>query len=188
MKRVLLMTILFANIAYAATQEAIFAGGCFWCMQSDFDKLPGVVNTMVGYDGGTTPNPTYELVSGHGSGYSEVVKVVFDDKKISYKELINYFFHHVDPTNQYGQFCDNGSQYTTKIFYLNNLQKKDALIELSLIKEKFSKVYTEVLPSTKFYMAEDYHQKYYKKNPIRYRFYRLNCGRDTQIRKVWNEK
>lgn len=188
MKKLLLILCLCSGFTYAKNQEAIFAGGCFWCMQSDFDKLQGVVSTFVGYDGGTIQNPTYELVSGHSSGYSEVVKVVFDDKKVSYKQVVNYFFHHVDPTNPNGQFCDNGPQYTTKIFYLNSTQKTEALSQLNLVKKQLPNSYTEVLPSTKFYMAEDYHQKYYQKNPNRYEFYRWNCGRDAQVRKVWSEK
>ena len=111
-----IMLLMLTSASYAARQDAIFAGGCFWCMQADFDKLAGVTQTVSGYDGGTKSNPTYEIVSGHDSGYSEVVKVSYDDSKVSYSKLVDYFLHHIDPTDAAGQFCDKGPQYTSKIF------------------------------------------------------------------------
>ena len=183
-----IMLLMLTSASYAARQDAIFAGGCFWCMQADFDKLAGVTQTISGYDGGTLPNPTYEIVSGHDSGYSEVVKVSYDDSKVSYSQLVDYFLHHIDPTDAVGQFCDKGPQYTSKIFYLNEAQKQQATAQLAIIKPQLKTVYTTILPSTKFYPAEEYHQDYYKKNSTRYHFYRWNCGRDAKIKEVWNAK
>lgn len=184
----LLFLLMFTGAAYAANTDAIFAGGCFWCMQADFDKLPGVTKTVAGYDGGIQPNPTYEIVSGHNSGYSEVVKVSYDDKKISYAQLVDYFLHHIDPTDPEGQFCDKGPQYTSKIFYLNETQKQQAAVELAIAKQQLKTVYTNILPTTKFYPAEEYHQDYYKKNSARYHFYRWSCGRDAKVKEVWDAK
>lgn len=182
----LLGLILITNLTYA--QEAIFAGGCFWCLEADFDKLPGVVKTIAGYDGGQSKNPTYEEVSSGATNYAESVKVIYDPNKVDYPTLLNYFWRHIDPTVKDAQFCDHGRQYRTAIFYLNAQQKQQALASLEQIKKQFPAVYTEVVPSTQFYPAEEYHQNYYQKNPIRYKFYRLNCGRDNRIKEIWHDK
>jgi peptide-methionine (S)-S-oxide reductase len=175
-------------IVSAATETAIFASGCFWCAQADFDKMPGIVSTTVGYDGGTTPNPDYNQVSSGDTNYAEAIKITFDTRKISYAQVLDYFWHHIDPTVSDAQFCDHGHQYRSAIFYLNDIQKKEALQSAVIIKKQFPNVYTEISSSTKFYPAEAYHQNYYKKNPIRYHFYRSNCGRDSRIKEVWHEE
>jgi peptide-methionine (S)-S-oxide reductase len=172
--------------------KAIFAGGCFWCMQSPFDKLKseGVISTRVGYTGGTLASPTYEEVSAGNSGHRESVEITFDSKKITYKKLLDVFWHNIDPFNSYGQFCDNGEQYTSAVFYLNESQKKDyeeVLEKLKKEKKWTEKVTTVLLPAKDFYPAEDYHQSYYLKNPVKYHFYRENCGRDTRLNKIWHQ-
>jgi peptide-methionine (S)-S-oxide reductase len=176
-----------ATAAPAKTATAIFAGGCFWCVESDFEKLPGVLGAESGYTGGKTLNPTYEEVSAGGTGHAESVRVTYDPSKVSYAVLLDYFWHHVDPTVKDRQFCDTGNQYRTAIFYANEAEhklvedSKAAILKAGKIKE----IYTEIAPAAKFYPAEDYHQDYYKKNPIRYRFYRANCGRDNRVAEVW---
>lgn len=169
-------------------KEAIFAGGCFWCMQSDFRQLPGVVNVVLGYDGGTVKNPTYEAVSSGQTNYAESVKVFYNASQVDYKMLLDYFWYHVDPMAQDAQFCDHGHQYRSAIFYLNNQQKQDALASKMAIKKLFPKVYTEVAPSTHFYDAQAYYQDYAKKNPIQYKYSRWRCGRDAQLAKIWHGK
>lgn len=170
-----------------STASAVFAGGCFWCLEADFKKLPGVLAAESGYAGGTVVNPTYEQVSAGQSGHIESVKVTYDPAKVSYAALLDYFWHHVDPTVQNRQFCDVGSQYRTAIFIENNQQRaavetsKVAILKAGIIK----KIYTESIPLTKFYPAEEYHQDYYKKNPVRYNFYRSGCGRDARVAEVW---
>lgn len=185
---IFLLGVMLSPLALAQNAEAIFAGGCFWCMQADFDKLPGVIQTIAGYDGGQTKNPNYEAVSAGTTNYAESVKVIYDPNKISYKALVNYFWHHIDPTVKDSQFCDQGKQYRTAIFYLNNSQKEQALTSLQDIKKQFTNIYTEISPSTQFYPAEEYHQKYYQKNPAHYKFYRFSCGRDARVVEVWHEK
>ncbi|MBY0545640.1 MAG: peptide-methionine (S)-S-oxide reductase MsrA [Gammaproteobacteria bacterium] len=188
-KRILLLIVLsFPLSGYAATETANFAMGCFWCAQSDFDKLPGVIKTTVGYDGGTTLNPTYESVSAGTTNYAESIQVTFDDTKVTYPQVLNYFWHHIDPTTQDAQFCDHGHQYRSAIFYLTPTQKQQALASLDAIKKQFPTVYTEITPSTTFYPAETYHQDYYKKNPVRYHYYRWRCGRDARVTKIWGDK
>ena len=182
---VFLLCFFLSTLAVAKTETAIFAAGCFWCSQADFDKVKGVVKTVVGYDGGTSKNPTYEKVSAGGTNYAESVKVIYNPQKVTYKQLLNYFWHHTDPTVQNAQFCDHGRQYRSAIFYLNNQQKQQALASLQQVKKRFPQVYTQITPSTTFYPAEKYHQDYYKKNPVRYRFYRWNCGRDARLQEVW---
>jgi len=189
MRKIIILILLgWSAISHASTEQAVFAGGCFWCMQADFDKLNGVESTIAGYDGGTAPNPTYETVSAGSSGYSEVVKVIFDNKKITYSQVVNYFLHHVDPTNNIGQFCDTGSQYKSKVLYLNPGQQQQALSEFKKAQKQVKPFYTELVPATTFYPAEDYHQEYYRKNDYRYHFYRWNCGRDAKVKEVWGEK
>jgi peptide-methionine (S)-S-oxide reductase len=171
----------------APTASAVFAGGCFWCLEADFEKLPGVLAAESGYAGGTVVNPTYEQVSAGNSGHIESVKIIYDPAKVSYATLLDYFWHHVDPTVQNRQFCDVGSQYRTAIFVENDAQRaaveasKAAILKAGVVK----KIYTETIPLTKFYLAEDYHQDYYKKNPIRYNYYRSGCGRDARVAEVW---
>ena len=191
MKRVfLILLIVFGllsfDITFADNKVAIFSGGCFWCMQSDFDKLAGVKKTVVGYDGGTRENTTYQLVSSGQTKHVESLKVFYNADKISYKKLLNYFWKNIDPTVANAQFCDHGEQYRSVIFYLNNNQKTMAFESLNIVRHYFKHVYTQILPSTHFYLAEKYHQNYYKKNPVRYKFYRWNCGRDKQLQKVWH--
>lgn len=173
--------------SFAATSTATFAGGCFWCTQSDFDKVPGVVKTTAGYTGGTVAHPTYEQVSHGGTGHYESVEVIFDPSKVSYEQLLTYFWHTIDPTNDKGQFCDIGDQYRAVIFYHDETQKRLAeASKAELIKSgRFKQVVTQSLPAGVFYPAEEYHQSYYQKNPIRYHFYRFNCGRDQRLSQLW---
>lgn len=172
------------------TATAIFAGGCFWCTESDFEKVPGVISAESGYTAGKTANPTYEQVSNGGTGHTEAVRVIYDPKKVTYEALLEYFWKTIDPTVKDEQFCDRGSQYRSAIFYDNQEQK--LLIEASraaLLKSGQVKViHTEIAPRTMFYVAEDYHQDYYKKNPIRYKYYRTNCGRDARLAQIWGKK
>ncbi len=169
-------------------ETATFAGGCFWCMESPFDKLPGVVSVTVGYTGGTTKNPTYEQVSAGGTGHAESVQILFDPKVIGYGRLLNVFWHNVDPTVEDRQFCDSGHQYRTAIFYHSDEQKKTAeksKAALSATKSFPDPIVTEIVPAGTFYPTEEYHQHYYKKNPLRYKYYRLSCGRDKRLHDLW---
>ncbi|MBL7481463.1 peptide-methionine (S)-S-oxide reductase MsrA [Legionella bononiensis] len=174
--------------SFGKTEQAIFAGGCFWCMEADFDHLPGVISTTSGYDGDTIKNPTYEQVSAGGTNYAESVLVEFDSNKVSYKQLVDYFFRHIDPTTKDGQFCDQGHQYRSAVFYLNNEQKTVAEAVKNSLMHTVPKIYTEIVPSTQFYPAEEYHQNYYQKNPIRYKYYRYRCGRDARVEEVWSHE
>jgi peptide-methionine (S)-S-oxide reductase len=174
--------------ASAGLEKAAFAGGCFWCMQGPYDNLPGVVSTTVGYTGGEKANPTYHEVGAGGTGHIESIEIVFDPKKVSYEKLLDVFWHNVDPTNPYGQFCDNGSQYHTAIFFENDAQRaaaeasKKVLAASGVLKKPIA---TEILKAGIFWKAEEYHQSYYKKNPIRYNFYRSGCGRDARLKEIW---
>ena len=173
----------------APKQEiATLAGGCFWCVESDLEKIPGVLSVVSGYSGGTTKNPTYKQVSSGKTGHIESVRVTFDPEKISYQKLLESFWKIVDPTDSGGQFVDRGHQYSTAIFFHNQKQKKIALKSKKQLQEsrRYKKpVITPIIPSSTFYPAEEYHQDYYKKNPIRYRFYRYRSGRDQFLKKVW---
>ncbi len=171
-------------------EKATFAGGCFWCMEAPFDSLPGVVSVTVGYTGGELKNPTYEQVSAGGTGHAESVQIVYDPQKISYEKLLDVFWHNIDPTTADRQFCDTGHQYRTAIFYHTPEQRR--LAEQSKAPLEKSKpfsgpIVTEIVPAGEFYPAEDYHQHYYKKNPLRYKFYRLSCGRDRRLKELWGE-
>lgn len=169
-------------------ETATFAGGCFWCMEAPFDKLNGVVSVTVGYTGGRTRNPTYEQVSAGGTGHAESVQIVYDPAKIGYEKLLDVFWHNIDPTTPNRQFCDAGSQYRTAIFYHTAEQRRLAeASKLALAESKSlnSPIVTEIVPAGPFYPAEEYHQHYYKKNPIRYRFYRQGCGRDKRLKELW---
>jgi len=167
---------------------ATFAGGCFWCVEADFEKVPGVVEVISGYTGGAQENPTYAEVSSGKTGHVEAIQVVFDPKKVSYQELLQVFWRHVDPTDPGGQFGDRGPQYRTLIFYHDEEQKRlaeESKQELAR-SGRFSKpIVTEIVKSTRFYRAEDYHQDYYKTRAIRYKYYRYNSGRDQFLDKVW---
>ena len=168
--------------------KATFAGGCFWCMQKPFDDLAGVVSTTVGYAGGTKKNPTYEEVSSGGTGHAESVQVVYDPAKVSYMKLLDVFWHNVDPLARNGQFCDHGTQYRTAIFFHDDMQKRVAEESKRAIEASGHfklPVLTEIAPAGAFWPAEDYHQSYYKKNPIRYKIYRSGCGRDARLKELW---
>jgi len=168
-------------------RTATFAGGCFWCVEADFEKVDGVVEVLSGYTGGHKDNPTYEEVSGGGTGHVEAVQVLYDPEKISYKELLDVFWRHVDPTDPDGQFVDRGSQYRTVIFYHNDEQKRLAEESKRALEEagRFDKpVVTEIVMFTKFFRAEEYHQDYYKTRSLRYKYYRWNSGRDQFLKKV----
>jgi peptide-methionine (S)-S-oxide reductase len=167
---------------------ATFAGGCFWCMEPPFDKLEGVISTTSGYTGGAKRNPTYREVSSGGTGHAEAVQVVYDPVKVSYEKLLQVFWVNVDPTDAGGQFCDRGSQYRTGIFVHDATQRKLAeASKAALEKSKPFKepVVTEIVPAGEFWAAEDYHQDYYKKNPLRYKYYRNGCGRDQRLQALW---
>lgn len=196
MKRTLLAIALlalapFAHAAESGLARATFAGGCFWCVEADFDKLPGVVSTTSGYTGGKVPNPTYEQVSAGRTGHAEAVLVVYDPKKVSYERLLEYFWHTIDPTTPNAQFCDAGSQYRSAIFYHDEEQRRlaeQSRRELEKTKPFGAPIVTEIVPAKSFYVAEDYHQDYYRKNPIRYSFYRTGCGRDARLQTLWGDK
>lgn len=179
-----------ATTAMAAInlEKATFAGGCFWCMEHPFDEIPGVVSVTSGYTGGEKKNPTYEQVSAGGTGHAESVQVVYDPARVTYEKLLNVFWHNIDPTAKDRQFCDSGRQYRSAIFYHNEEQHRLAMQSKSLLeKNKTFKepVVTEIVQATEFYPAEDYHQHYYKNNPIRYKYYRFRCGRDQRLKELW---
>ncbi len=168
---------------------AVFAGGCFWCIEADFEKLPGVFDAESGYAGGTVKNPTYEQVSAGDTGHTEVVRVYYDPKKVSYQQLVDYFWRHIDPTVKDRQFCDGGSQYRSAILYQNDAEKSVAQASKSALEKskRFANVHTEIIPVGTFYSAEEYHQDYYKKNPVRYKYYRASCGRDARVKELWGK-
>ncbi len=176
-----------ASAQTTQTATAIFAGGCFWCLEADFDKLPGVITTESGYTGGSVDNPTYEQVSAEGTGHAEAVRVTFDPAHVSYERLLDYFWHHIDPTVKNEQFCDTGTPYRSAIFYLDEAQRMaaEASREALLKGGKFSQIHTEIVAAGRFWPAEAYHQDYYKKNPFRYYLYRSLCGRDARVKEVW---
>jgi len=170
----------------AQTARATFAGGCFWCMEPPFDELDGVISTTSGYIGGKSKNPTYEQVSSGTSGHSEALQVVYDPKKITYEKLLEVFWRNIDPLAANGQFCDLGSQYRSGIFYHDGNQKSAAEKSKKSIQTRFKQpVATEITAATAFYPAEDYHQDYYKKNPVRYKLYSHGCGRAQRLEEVW---
>ena len=173
------------------TAKATFAGGCFWCVEADFDKVPGVVSTTSGYIGGTVANPSYEQVSSKATGHAEAVEIVFDPAKVSYAALVNHFWRTIDPTTRDRQFCDVGSPYRTAIFTHDAQQAalvKQSLDALEKAKPFKEPIVTTVLPATTFYPAEAYHQDYYKKNPVRYAYYRASCGRDARLEQLWGKR
>jgi peptide-methionine (S)-S-oxide reductase len=187
----LLLTALTATSALAqTTAKATFAGGCFWCVESDFDKIPGVISTTSGYIGGKIDNPTYKQVSAGITGHAEAVEIEFDPQKVNYERLLQYFWRTIDPTVKDRQFCDHGAQYRSAIFYHDDIQRRAAeSSKAALEKSKPFKqpVVTEIAQATRFWPAEDYHQGYYKKNPLRYKFYRNGCGRDARLKELWGD-
>ena len=186
------LTLIAADTVKAAgrLEKADFAGGCFWCMEHPFDSLPGVVSVTAGYTGGQKKNPTYKEVSAGGTGHAESVQVVYDPSRITYGKLLDVYWVNIDPTTKDRQFCDTGNQYRSAIFYRTEeqhraaLQSKEALEKSKPFKEP---VVTEIVPAGEFYPAEEYHQHYYKKNPIRYRYYRSGCGRDQRLKELWGK-
>ena len=179
------------NTPPAKTAIATFAGGCFWCMEGPFDVIAGVISTTSGYIGGSKKDPTYQQVSAGTTGHTEAVQVVYDPAKVSYAKLLEVFWHNIDPTVTNKQFCDSGSQYRSGIFYHDDAQKQAAeASKAALDKSKPFKapIVTEITAATTFYAAEEYHQDYYVKNPVRYRFYRQGCGRDARLKELWGDK
>ena len=173
-------------LASAQTAKATFAGGCFWCMEPPFDELAGVISTTSGYTAGKIKNPTYEQVSSGSTGHTEALQVVYDPKKITYEKLLEVFWHNIDPVAANGQFCDLGSQYRSGIYYHDGNQKSAAEKSKKSIQTRFKQpVATEITAATVFYPAEDYHQDYYKKNPVRYKLYSHGCGRAQRLEEVW---
>lgn len=166
--------------------KAVFAGGCFWCMEPPYDEIEGVLKTTSGYTGGELPNPSYDLVASGRTAHIESVQIEYDPERISYKQLLEVFWKNIDPLDAGGQFCDRGNQYTSAIFFSNADQQDHALKSKQTYIKRFDEpIATKVEPLTIFYPAEEYHQNYYKKNPIRYKFYRLNCGRDSRLEELW---
>ena len=173
-----------------ALETAIFAGGCFWCMEPPFDDLDGVISTTSGYTDGQVKNPTYKQVSRGDTGHTEALKIEYDSRIVSYDQLLDVFWKNIDPVADKRQFCDIGSQYRSGIYYLTDAQKQAAMESRSKLQEsgRFKDtIATEIKPATAFYPAEEYHQDYYIKNPIRYKFYRYNCGRDARLDEIWGE-
>lgn len=196
MRRLLFSLIAVAAIAGAAAAQpavperavATFAGGCFWCVESDFDHVPGVLETISGYTGGKVANPTYSQVSAGGTGHAESVEVVYDPRKVSFAQLLDYFWRHIDPTVKDQQFCDHGNQYRTAIFVHNDEERKLAEESKKKVEAELKKpIYTEIVQAGPFYKAEDYHQDFYLKNPTKYKFYRWNCGRDQRLEQIWGK-
>jgi peptide-methionine (S)-S-oxide reductase len=166
---------------------AVFAGGCFWCIEADFEKLPGVLDVESGYTGGHVPDPDYAQVSAGGTGHAEAVRVRYDPARVSYAELLDYFWKRIDPTVKDRQFCDSGTQYRSAIFPATDEERRAAQAsrEALVASGRFAQVFTTIEPAASFYPAEDYHQDYYRKNPLRYAYYRRSCGRDARVEELW---
>jgi len=178
------------TVSSSKTERAVFAGGCFWCMEGPFDKLPGVISTRSGYTAGHVKNPSYRQVSAGRTGHTEAVEIVFDPNRVSFDQLLKVFWKNIDPLDAKGQFCDKGSQYRAGIFYQNESQQASAESSLAMLKNsrRFQKpIVTEITRGSVFYPAEDYHQDYYLKNPVRYKYYRFSCGRDKRLEALWSE-
>ncbi len=176
--------------AVEKTETAIFAGGCFWCMESPFEKINGVKEVISGYTGGNKENPTYEEVSSGTTGHLEAIQIIYDPQKVSYNDLLSIFWKQIDPTDADGQFVDRGKQYRSAIFYKSKEEKtlaEKSKQNLDKSKRFNSPIVTEIIAATTFYPAEDYHQDYYKKNPVRYNYYRYGSGRDQFLKKVWDK-
>lgn len=192
----LIACMLLANVPLAESPgaspsaKAYFAGGCFWCMEEAFEKVEGVVSVVSGYMGGTAANPTYEEVSAGRTGHAESVEVIYDPTKVTYQKLLDAFWHNVDPLTPNAQFCDHGSQYRSAIFYSTEEEKRLAEESKSAIEQvkKFpAPIVTQLAPAATFYPAEDYHQDYYKKNPLRYKYYKYGCGRANRLEALWGK-
>ncbi len=178
--------LLLAGALHAKPAKAVFAGGCFWCMEGPFEKLPGVSGVISGYSGGARPNPTYEEVGSGGTGHAESVEVIYDPARVSYEKLLEVFWHNIDPLSANGQFCDRGEQYRSIVFYGNENERRLAEESKKKVEQRLkAKVVTEIVPAAAFYRAEEYHQDYSKKNPLRYGFYRKSCGRDARLAELW---
>lgn len=197
MRRLLLslvLTLAAAGVTSAQTAPqpgkavAIFAGGCFWCVEADFDKVPGVLSTTSGFTGGKVANPSYRQVSGGGTGHAEAVEIVYDPRKVSYRQLLDHLWRNIDPTVNNRQFCDVGDEYRSAIFVRNDAERKLAEASKQEVAAKLGKpVYTEIAAAGPFYKAEEYHQDFYKKNAVKYKFYRWNCGRDQRLEQLWGK-
>ena len=175
----------------AVTEKATFAGGCFWCVEADFDKVNGVISTTSGYTGGSVANPSYELVSGGRTGHAEAVEIVYDPRKVSYEQLLEYFWRTIDPTVKDRQFCDIGSPYRTAIYAHGEAQLRAAQASRSALERSKpfkGSIVTEIVAAGPFYPAEEYHQDYYLKNPLRYKFYRTRCGREDRLMQLWGNQ
>lgn len=193
MRRLLLgLALIFAVAAPVAAQEkavAVFAGGCFWCTESDFDKVPGVLATVSGYIAGKASTATYNQVSAGGTGHAEAVEITYDPAKVSYQQLLDVYWRSIDPTVKDAQFCDRGDQYRSAIFVRNDAERKLAEASKKRVASELKKpVHTQIADATPFYAAEEYHQDFYKKNPAKYKFYRWNCGRDQRLEQIWGPK
>ncbi len=187
-RALLLFAALLTVNLHAQRATAIFAGGCFWCMEPPFEKLKGVKSVVSGYTGGVTKNPTYEEVSAGGSGHYEAVLVTYDPRQVSYAKLLDVYWRNVDPLDASGQFCDKGDSYRAAIFYRNPAERQLAeQTKQKIAQTKRWNIATRILPATPFYLAEGYHQDYAKKNPVRYKFYRFNCGRDRRLEQLWGK-
>ena len=173
----------------AGPAVATFAGGCFWCVEADFDKVDGVLSTASGYTGGRVANPTYQDVSRGGTGHTEAVEIAYDPAKVNYEKLLDVFWHNHDPLAKNRQFCDRGEQYRAGIFYRTEEERRRAEASKAVHQARFKQaIQTEITAAGAFYKAEDYHQDYYLKNPVRYKFYRYNCGRDARLQELWGKK
>lgn len=173
----------------AKTAKATFAGGCFWCTEADFDKIEGVISTTSGYIGGMFVNPTYSQVITGRTGHTEAVEVVYDPTRVSYEHLLEVFWRNHDPLTKDRQFCDRGNQYRPGIFYHSDVQRQAAEATRAKHQARFKQpIQTEITAATTFYAAEDYHQDYYRKNPVRYQIYRFNCGRDARLQELWGKE
>ena len=174
----------------STSAKAIFAGGCFWCMEEAFEEVPGVLSVTSGYIGGRVPNPTYDQVSAGKTGHTEAIEVLYDPARVNYSTLLEVFWHNIDPLTPNAQFCDHGSQYRAGIFYHSAEQQKlaDASKQALIDSQRFkAPIVTEITMATMFYPAEEYHQDYYKKNPLRYKFYKYNCGRAQRLKELWGK-
>ena len=192
----LIVCMILANVPLADTPaatsstKAYFAGGCFWCMEEAFEKVEGVISVVSGYMGGTVANPSYEEVSAGRTGHAESVEVIYDPTKVTYQKLLDAFWHNVDPLTPNAQFCDHGSQYRSAIFYSTEEEKRLAEESKAAIEQakKFpAPIVTQLVPAATFYPAEDYHQDYYKKNPLRYKYYKYGCGRAARLEALWGK-
>ncbi|PIP03828.1 MAG: peptide-methionine (S)-S-oxide reductase [Zetaproteobacteria bacterium CG12_big_fil_rev_8_21_14_0_65_54_13] len=184
------MMMIASSVQAAETARATFAAGCFWCMEHPFDELPGVISTTSGYTGGHKDHPSYEQVSSGSTGHAEAIQVLFDPQQVSYQQLLDVYWRNSDPTTANRQFCDVGSQYRPAIFYHNDEQKRLAEASKRALEQSRpfkQSIVTGIVAATAFWPAEEYHQDYYLKNPLRYKFYRYNCGRDQRLQQLWGE-